>query len=145
MVRNKFNAQQKKTETHTPYDEYENFVNAHLEATAKCIPTEQRAKSRVPLDTLAVRKNRADMKIASKCNKKNPINTNALKLKKAQNELANIYLKEQTKYKQNQINEIRDLVKGRQSRIAWQTVNKMSWRKSTAKAKLKAVSQEERI
>ena len=43
-----------------------------------------------------VRKKRADMKTASKCNRKDPTNTNAMKLKKAQNELANIYLKEQT-------------------------------------------------
>ena len=28
-----------KTETHTPNDEYENFVNAHLEAATKYIPT----------------------------------------------------------------------------------------------------------
>ena len=66
-----------------------------------------------------------------------PTNTNALKLKKAQNELANIYLKKQTEYIQNQINKIRDSVEDKQSRIAWQTVNEVSRRKSTAKAKLK--------
>ena len=33
----------------------------------------------------------------------------------------------------------------RQSRIAWQTINKVSGRKSTAKAKLKAANQQERI
>ena len=33
----------------------------------------------------------------------------------------------------------------RQSKIAWQTINKMSRRKSTAKAKLKATNQQERI
>ena len=33
----------------------------------------------------------------------------------------------------------------RQSRIAWQTINEVSRRKSTAKAKLKAVNQQERI
>ena len=43
-------------------------------------------------------KKRADVKTASKCYRKNPQNTNALKLKKAQNELAGIYLKEQTEY-----------------------------------------------
>ena len=32
------------------------------------------------------------------CNRKNPTNTNNLKLKKTENELANIYLKEQTEY-----------------------------------------------
>ena len=49
---------------------------------------------------------RADVKTASKCNWRNPTYINALKLKKAQNELPNIYLKEQTEYIQNQINNI---------------------------------------
>ena len=38
-LRNKFDALLEETETHTPNDEYENFVNAHLEAAAECIPT----------------------------------------------------------------------------------------------------------
>ena len=41
------------------------------------------------------------------------------------------------------MNKIRDSVEDRQSRIAWQMVNEVSRRKSTAKAKLKATSQEE--
>ena len=82
------------------------------------------------------------MKTATKCNRKNPTNINALKLKKAQNELTNIYLKE---YIQNQIIKIRNSVEDRQSRIAWQLVNKVNRRKSTAEAKLKATSQEEQI
>ena len=141
---NKFDVLQK-TETHTPNDVYENFVNAHLEVAAECIPTKQRAKPRVPWETIAVRKKRADAKTASKCNRKNPANTNALKLKRIQNELANICLKEWTEYIQNQIDKIRDPVEDRQSRIAWQRVNEVSRRKSTAKAKLKATSQKERI
>ena len=52
-LRNKFDALQKK-ETRTPSDEYENFVNAHSEATAECIPTKQRTKPRVPGETFAV-------------------------------------------------------------------------------------------
>ena len=92
--------------------------------------------------TLAVREKCADMKTASKCNRKNPTNTNALKLKKAQNELASIYLKEQTEYIQDKI---RDSVEDRQSKIAWQTINEVSRRKSTAKAKLKATNQQEQI
>ena len=63
----------------------------------------------------------------------------------ARNEFANIYLKEQTKYIQNQIDKIRNSVENRQSRITWQTVNEVSRRKSTAKAKLKAASQKEQI
>ena len=128
-----------KTETHTPNDNYENFINTHLEAAAEYKPTKQRTKSRVPWETLAVREMHADMKTAFKCNSKNPTNTNALKLKKAQNKLANMYLKEQTEYIQNEI------VEDEQSRIAWQTINKVSRRKSTAKAKLKATCEKEQI
>ena len=58
------------------------------------------------------------MKAASKCNRKNPTNIKSLKLKKAQNKLANIYLKEQIEYVQNLIDKIRDTVDDRQSRIA---------------------------
>ena len=54
-LRNKFDALQEKTETHTPNDEYKNFVNAHLEAAAEYIPTKQRTKYRVLWETLAVR------------------------------------------------------------------------------------------
>ena len=60
-------------------------------------------------------------------------------------ELTGIYLKEQAEYIQNQIDKIRDSVEDRQSRIAWQTINEASRRKSTAKAKLKAASQQERV
>ena len=85
------------------------------------------------------------MKIASLRNRRNPTHINTPKLKKAQNKLTNIYLKEQTEYIQNQINKIRDSVEDRLSRIAWQTVNEVTRRMSTARAKLKAASQEERI
>ena len=85
------------------------------------------------------------MKTAPKSYRKNPTNTNARKLEKAQLQLAGIYLKELTEYIQNQIDKIRDSVEDRQSRIAWQTINEVSRRKSTAKAKLKAANQQERI
>ena len=55
-LRNKFNALQEISETQILNDEYENFVNAHLEAEVECIPTKQRAKPRVPREMLAVRK-----------------------------------------------------------------------------------------
>ena len=97
------------------------------------------------MGTLAVREERADVKNASKCNRKNPTNTNALKLKKEQNELASIYLKEQTEYKQNQIDKIRDSVEDKQSRITRQTINGVSRGNSTAKAKLIAPNQQEKI
>ena len=121
-LRNKYDAIQEKTETHTPNEEYDNYVNAHLEVAVGFIPTKQRTKSRIPWETLAVREKHSDVKSASKCNNKNRTNANVLKLKKAQNELANIYLKEQTEYIQNQIDKIRDSV---EDRIAWQTINEV--------------------
>ena len=65
--------------------------------------------------------------------------------KTAQYQLAGIYIKEQIEYIQNQIDKIRDSVEDKKSRIAWQTINKVSRRKNTAKAKLKAANQQERI
>ena len=59
-------------------------------------------------------------------------------LKRLQKELANVYLKVQSECIQNQIDKIRDAIEDRQSRIAWQTINEVSRKKSTAKAKLKA-------
>ena len=58
-LRNGFVTLQEKTEIGAPNDEYENFLNAHLEVAAKCIPTEPRTKYRVPWETLAVREKRA--------------------------------------------------------------------------------------
>ena len=144
-LRNWFETLQEKTEKSTPNDEYENFVKAHHEAAAKCIPTKLKTKYRVPWETLAVREKLALEKTASKNYRKNTTNTNARKLKTAHYQLAGIYIKEQTEYIQNQIDKIRDSVEDRQSRIAWQTINEVSRRKSTAKAKLKAANQQERI
>ena len=79
-LRNKFDALQEISEIPTLNDEYENFVNAHLEVATECIPTKKRAKPRVLWETLVVRKKWADVKTPSKCNRKNPTNINALKL-----------------------------------------------------------------
>ena len=53
-LRNEFNALLEISETPTPNDKYKNFVTAHLEAVAECIPTKERAKPRVSWETLAV-------------------------------------------------------------------------------------------
>ena len=92
-----------------------------------------------------VREKRALVKTASESYQKNPTIANARILKKTQKQLAGIYLKEQTEFIQNKIDKIRDSAEDRQSRIAWQTINEVSGRKSTAKVKLKAANQQERI
>ena len=120
-LRNRFETLQEKEEKNTPNNEYENFVNAHLEAVLKCIPTKLRTKYRAPWEMEEVREKRALVKTASKSYRKNPTIANAQILKKAQYQLAGIYLKEQTEFIQNKIDKIRDSVEDRQSRIAWQT------------------------
>ena len=144
-LRNRFETLQEKTVKGTPKHGYENFINVHLEAAAKCIPTKPRTKYWVPCETLAVREKHVNVKTISKISRKNATNTNALKLKKAQYQLADLYLKEQREYIQNQIDKIWDSVEDRQSRIARQIINEVSRRKSTAKAILKAANQQERI
>ena len=134
-LRNRFETLQEKTEKSTPNDEYEYFVNAHLEAAVKCIPTKLKTKYRVPWETLAVREKRALVKTASKNYRKKPTNTNARKLKKAKYQLAGIYIKKQTEYIQNQINKIRDSVEDRQSGIAWQIINEVSRKKKHSQSK----------
>ena len=49
-LRNRFEALQK-TEKGTTNNEYKNFVNAHHEAAANCIPTKPRTEYRVPWET----------------------------------------------------------------------------------------------
>ena len=144
-LRKRFETLQVKREKGTPNDKYENFLDAHLEAASKCILTKPRTKYRVPWETLAVREKQAPVKSASKSYRKNPTNTNPRKIEKKQYQLADLYLKEHTEYIQNQIDKIRDSVDDKQSRIVWQTINEVSRRKSTAKAKLKAANQQERI
>ena len=67
-LKNRFETLQEKTEKGTPNDEYENFVNAHLEAAAKRIQKKKktRTKYRVPWETLAVREKCALVKTVSK-------------------------------------------------------------------------------
>ena len=137
-LRNKFDALQEISKTLTTNDEYESFVNVHMESTTECIPTRLRAKHWVPCETLAVKKKHDDVKTASLCDKRKPANDNAQELKKSQSELTNTDLKEQTEYIQDQINKVQHSVEDRQFRIAWQTVNVVSKRKRTARAKLKA-------
>ena len=58
------------------------------------------------------------MKTVFLYNKRNPTNANAQKFKKAESELTNAHLKEQTECTQDQINKIRNSIEDRQFRIA---------------------------
>ena len=79
-LRNKFDALQEISETPTPNDKYENFINAHMEVAVDYIPTKLKAKHRVLWEIVDVKKKCDNMKTASLCNKRNPTNANAQKL-----------------------------------------------------------------
>ena len=111
-------------------------------AAAECIPAKPRVKYRIPWETLAVWKKQGNVKTSSLCNKSNPTNVYAQKLKKARRERTNIYQKEQKEYIQSLINKTRKSEDDKQSQIAWQTVNEVSKKISTSRAKLQAASQE---
>ena len=68
---------------------------------AECISTKLRAKHKVPWETLAVKKKCDNMQTASLCIRRNLTNANTQNLKKAQSELNNVYLQEQTEYIQD--------------------------------------------
>ena len=53
-MKSKFDALQEISETPTPNDQYENFVNAHLEAAAEYMPTKPTGRPRVQWETLEV-------------------------------------------------------------------------------------------
>ena len=95
-LRNKSDALQEISKIHTPNDEYENFIHAHMETAAECIPTKLRAQHGVPWETLAFRRKQDNVKTESLFNIRNQTNANAWKFKKAQSELINAYQKEQT-------------------------------------------------
>ena len=67
-----------------------------MEVAPECIPTKLRAKHRVSLETLAVRKKQDYVKTASQTKK--PKQCQAQKLNKVRKELINAYQKEQIKY-----------------------------------------------
>ena len=53
-------------DTGAPNDEYESFVEAHLEAASKYIPTKPRTKYRIPWETFAVSEKRVLVKLPPK-------------------------------------------------------------------------------
>ena len=68
----------------------------HTNQTKSKTKSKTRAKLLMsPWETLAVKKNRDNLKTASLCNRRNKTNTNAQKLMKVQSELTNEYVKEQ--------------------------------------------------
>ena len=62
VKKNKFDTLQETSERHTPTEEYENFVPAHIKADVGGIPNKPRDKCRVPCKSLVVGKKGDDLK-----------------------------------------------------------------------------------
>ena len=73
----------------------------------------------------------------------NSINTTKLNL--ARRKLQETYIAEQYKYLQKQIEDITMAAENKKSALAWQSVNRISGRKSTNRSKIKAIDQTERL
>ena len=77
----------------TPSNEYEDFITAHIQATAECITTKPRLNCRVPWESKTIRGKRDSMKKAFLFNKRSPTNTNVHKLKNTQRKPTQRYQK----------------------------------------------------
>ena len=136
-VRNKFDSLQQIADDHTPNTTYDNFVVAHSEAAADCIPLKPKAKRRVPWETVAVTEKREHLKRVAKIKNIKPTKRNIANFKIAQQDLVDTYNLEQRNYVLNQIDKIAHSAANKQSSIAWQTVNEVSGRETSSKSKLK--------
>ena len=144
-VTNQYNALNNLIENPSPNILYENFINAHIDAAKEYIPLKPKIKRRVPWESDAIIEKRKQLKEAATRENSTPSRANTILRQEKQKELTNLYDEEQKKYIQSKIDTIQNTHANRQSAAAWQTVNEISGRKTSSKAKLKALSQEERL
>ena len=76
---------------------------------------------------------------------RNATRANVIKHKQLQKDLEATFLNEQIKYIQSQIDRIENASENKQSSLAWQTVNEITGRKKSTKAKIKVSNQEESL
>ena len=124
---------------------YCNFEAAFDKAAKECIPLKPKIKHRIPWETENVVSKREELKRAAKIRNSQPNRVNNNNLKKADKLLKLTYEEEQVAYLQSKIDFITKASTNKQAATAWKTVNEISGRKSSNKAKLKADSQTERL
>ena len=104
-----------------------------------------RKRKKNPWETEKILSKRTSLKNASALQRANPNVTNLKKVKQAKKDLRLSYEQEQAAYVQSKIDEIKSAADNKQSALAWKTVNEISGRKKTTKAKIKANDQAERV
>ena len=102
-------------------------------------------KQRSPWETINISQKRASLYEAAKLKDQNPTPERIKNFKLIQSSFIKLYENEQNDYIENKIEEIQNAATNKKSALAWKTVNEISGRKKTNKAKLKAKNEKERI
>ena len=124
---------------------YNNFVKSCKEAYANVIPLKPKPKKRLPWKTLYICQKREILHQTAELKNSDPTQRNIKNFIGAQHSLTNMYEREKEEYVTRKIDEIQNAISFKKSTLAWKTVNEVSGRKTSNKAKLKVTSEKERI
>ena len=143
-LRNRYNILQHEEINESANNVYQNFVKAHKETADMLIPQKEKVKRKVPRENETIIEKRKQLKKLAQMKNRNATRANVRKHKQAQKDLEATYFNEQQKYIQSQIDRIGNASENNQSSLAFQTVNEITGRKKSTKAKIKTSNQEER-
>ena len=124
---------------------YNHFETACRETAKELIPEKPKKSQYKPWENEDIYEKRKLLKQAAAIKDGNPTQENINYYKLTQKILFDAYDCEQSKYLQNRIDEITSTVTNKKSATAWKTINEISGRKSTNKAKIKATDNQDRI
>ena len=124
---------------------YNHFETACRETAKELIPEKPKKSQYKPWENEDIYEKRKLLKQAAAIKDGNPTQENINYYKLTQKILFDAYDCEQSKYLQNRIDEITSTVTNKKSGTAWKTINEISGRKSTNKAKIKATDNQDRI
>ena len=144
-VSNKFQLLMEKEESDSANNVYRNIVIAHQESSELHIPKKVRIKKDVPWESTEVIEKREALRKAQKAENSKRTRASVKRLEEAKKELEECYVKAQEKYIEKKVEEIENAIECKQSKVAWNTVNEISGRKTSNKGKLKADNPAERV
>ena len=144
-LKNRFKVLQLETNDKCTNTSYNNFIKAHQEAAQNTIPIKPRKCKRVPWEGHTIEIQRKKVKESSQLRQAHPSLKNTTTLNKNKDELRQIYSAEMECYLQKKIDLIKNSSENNHSSLAWKTINKITGKKCTCQAKLKAPSQQGRL
>jgi len=144
-VKNRYAALQEQNDTLSPNEEYNNFIIAHQESAKLHIPLKPKVRKRVPWESKDIEEKRDKVREAAQIKDADPTRRNNASFQRAKMELKDEYDVELKNYIESKTDQIKRSSENKQSALAWQTVNEISGRKKTSRAKLKATSQQDRL